>query len=208
MAEVKKQMSSYRREQAEGTKTRIAEAARLLFARDGYSATSMEAIARQAGVGNRTVYSAFGAKREILNAICEEWLERAGARTLAEAILAEPDPGARIRGAARWLTVLYSTDFDVVRILDSAVDEDQETRELLHTKLRGRNRVMDSFIASVEPVLRMPIADAQAMFRALGASGVYGELVIESGWPPDRFERWLASTLLSQLTDGSVLPPD
>lgn len=194
-------MSSYRREQAEATKARIAEAARALFARDGYSATSMEAIARQAGVGNRTVYAAFGAKREILNAICEKWLERAGARPLAAEILAEPAPGSRLRGAAHWLTVLYSTDFDVVRILDSALDEDPETRALLHAKLRGRNRVMDSLIASLKSELTVPLADAQATFRALAASGVYGELVIESGWSPDRFEDWLADTLASQLTN-------
>ena len=43
-------------------------------------------------------------------------------------ILAEPDPAARVRGAARWITVLYSTDFDVVRILDAASDEDAETQ--------------------------------------------------------------------------------
>lgn len=204
VAEVKKQISSYRREQAEATKARIAEAARSLFARDGYSATSMDAIARQAGVGNRTVYAAFGAKREILNAICEEWLRRAGVRPLAEQVLGASDPGARLRGAAHWLTVLYATDFDVVRILDSAIDEDQETRELLRGKLRGRNRVMDSLIASVEPDLTVPVADAQATFRALAASGVYGELVVESGWSPQRFESWLADTLVSQLTDGKL----
>jgi AcrR family transcriptional regulator len=194
-----KSTSSYRQEQAAATKERIAAAAQRLFARDGYSATSMEAIAKAAGVGNRTVYVAFGAKREILNLICERWLERAGARALASEILAEPDPLRRLRGAARWLTVLYSTDFDVVRILDAAIDEDAETRTLLRAKLRGRARVMDSLIASVEAHLAVPLADAQAVYRAFAAAGVYGELVGDSGWSAERFEQWLADTLVSQL---------
>ena len=196
---VKTPALSYRQSQAESTRVRIAEAAQRLFARDGYAATSMSAIAHSAGVGNRTVYAAFGAKREILNLICETWLERAGARSLAREILADPDPLQRLRGAARWLTTLYATDFDVVRILDSAMDEDAETREVLRAKLRGRNRVMDALIVSVEKDLSISLADAQAIFRAYAAAGVYGELVMDSGWSAERFERWLADTLVAQL---------
>ncbi|MCR2783919.1 MULTISPECIES: TetR/AcrR family transcriptional regulator [unclassified Microbacterium] len=197
--DVKTHGSSYRQEQAEATRVRIAEAAQGLFARDGYAATSMDAIAKEAGVGNRTVYAAFGAKREILNLICERWLERADARGLARGILAEPDPVARVRGAAHWLTVLYATDFDVVRILDTAMDEDADTRAVLRAKLRGRNRVMDQLIASVEESLVQPLADAQAIYRAFAAPGVFGELVVDSGWEPERFEEWLAGMLVAQL---------
>jgi AcrR family transcriptional regulator len=197
--QVKKTSSSYRQEQAQETKLRIARAAQALFARDGYAVTSIDAIAREAGVGTRTVYAVYGAKREILNVICERWLERARARELAKEILEEPEATARVDGAAHWLTTLYSTDFDVVRILDAAVDEDAETQSLLRSKLRGRNRVMDSLIASVEPALVLPLADAQAIYRALAASGVYNELVVNEGWSPDRFEAWLRRTLSAQL---------
>ena len=51
---------------------------------------------------------------------------------------------------------------------------------LLRSKLRGRNRIMNQLIASVEDRLRIPLADAQAVFRALAATGVYGELVVGS----------------------------
>lgn len=197
-AEVKT-ASSYRQEQAQQTRLRIASAAQSLFARDGYAVTSIEAIAKEAGVGTRTVYAAYGAKREILNVICELWLERARARELAREILELPEPGERVVGAARWLTVLYSTDFDVVRILDSALDEDAETQALLRSKLRARNRVMDSLMASVEDALVVPLAEAQAVYRAFAASGVYLELVVNAGWTPEHFEKWLAATLAGQL---------
>ncbi|MFF1879754.1 TetR/AcrR family transcriptional regulator [Leifsonia sp. NPDC058230] len=198
-AHVKTPPSSYRQEQAQATRVRIADAAKRLFARDGYAVTSIDAIAREAGVGTRTVYAAFGAKREILNLICEGWLERADARALAREILELPDAAQRVRGAARWLTVLYSTDFDVVRILDAAIDEDAETQVMLRSKLRGRNRVMDGLVASVEGDLTLPLPEAQAIYRALAATGVYGELVIGAGWTPARFEEWLAATLTAQL---------
>jgi AcrR family transcriptional regulator len=200
---VKTPRSSYRQEQADATRLRIAEAAQRLFARDGYGATSMEGIAREAGVGTRTVYVAFGAKREILSVICEQWLARAGARERAREVLATADPVGRLRGSAGWLVALYSADFDVVRVLDAASDEDEETRNLLAAKLRGRNRVMDQLIASVEPQLGVSLHDAQSIFRAYAATGVYGALVVDAGWPPERFEEWLADTLVSQLLAGA-----
>ena len=181
-ASVKRPLSTYRRQQADATRLRIAEAAQRLFARDGYGATSTAAIAAEAGVGDRTVFAVFGSKRDILNAICERWLERAGARELAQSTLALADPAERLAGAAHWLTTLYSTDFDVVRILDAASDEDAETRSLLAGKLRGRNRIMDQLIASVESELTVPLADAQSIFRAYAATGVYGALVVDGGY--------------------------
>ena len=70
-------------------------------------------------------------------------------------------------------------------ILEAATDESPETRELLRAKLAGRNEVMDAMIASLEDHLAVPLQEAQAVYRALAASGVYRELVYESGWTPN-----------------------
>jgi AcrR family transcriptional regulator len=187
--------------QAQQTRDRIADAARRLFAMGGYRTTSMEAIAAEAGVAPRTVYSAFGAKREILSAICEKWLEQAHARELAMEAMAEADPRQRLRAAAHWLRALYEAGFDVVTLFAAASDDDAETRALLRAKLAGRNEVMDAMIASLEGELSIPTAQAQAIYRALAAPDVYGELVTESQWTPAAFEEWVAETLLRQLLD-------
>lgn len=194
-----KSRSTYRQEQAAATKQRIADAARKLFTANGYGSTSIDAIAAGAGVGVRTVYAAFGTKREILSYVCEQWLVRARARERAAEVLAEPDPVARLRAAAGWLRGLYEAGFDVVQIFDGAMDSGAETRELLRAKLAGRNHVMDAMIASLADRLRVPLPDAQATFRAFAAAGVYQELVTDHGWSPDRFEGWLADTLQAQL---------
>ena len=199
MAGPVKPQPTYRQLQAQATRDRIADAARRLFATDGYGATSMDAIAREAGVAARTVYAAFGAKREILSLICERWLEQADARDLAGQVLAEPNPTLRLRGAAHWLRVLYSAGFDVVLIFEAATDESPETRALLRAKLAGRNQVMDAIIASLDGHLTIPVPQAQAMYRALAAPGVYRELVEESGWTPADFEHWVADTLQRNL---------
>jgi AcrR family transcriptional regulator len=199
-----KPRSTYRQAQAAATRDRIAEAARRLFADAGYGATSMETIAAEAGVAVRTVYSAFGAKREILSLICEQWLERARARERAGEVLAEPDPARRLRGAAGWLRTLYEAGFDVVMIFEAATDESPETRALLRSKLAGRNQALDAMIASLEGHLRAPVSQVQAVYRALAAPGVYRELVVESGWAPEAFERWVGDTLQRSATGGQA----
>ncbi|MET9275044.1 helix-turn-helix domain-containing protein [Kribbella sp. NPDC003557] len=192
-------VKTYRQVQAEETRIRIAQAARRLFAAQGYGATSIDAIAKEAGVATRTVYSAFGTKREILSLICDQWLRDAGAIERAEQVLAIADPVDRLVGAAGWLTNLYSAGFDVVLIFEAATDESPETKALLRSKLAGRNQVMDAMIASLEDVLRVPLAQAQAVYRALAAPGVYQELVDESGWTRAEFETFVADSLRRQL---------
>lgn len=195
MARPVKPRSNYRQFQAEETKHRIAEAARRLFATGGYASTSIEAIAAEAGVAVRTVYSAFGAKREILSLICERWLEQAGATERAKQVFAEPDPVRRLHAAAHWLRMLYAAGFDVVEIFEAATDESPETRAMLRSKLAGRNEVMDAMMASLEDHLRVPLGRAQALYRALASPGVYRELVEESDWTADEFERWVGDAL-------------
>jgi len=193
------QPASWRQQQAQGTRDRIAEAARHLFAQQGYGATSIEAIAAEAGVATRTVYSAFGAKREILSHICEMWLERARAVETAQAVLQQNDPRALIRLATGWLTQLYAAGFDVVLIFEAATDESLETRELLRAKLAGRDQVMDAMIAALGDELAVPLPEAQAIFRALAAPGLYRELVEQLGWTPDRLADWMSETLRQHL---------
>jgi AcrR family transcriptional regulator len=191
--------TTWRQQQAAATKDRIAESARRLFADHGYAATSIDAIATEAGVAVRTVYAAFGTKREILSHICGAWLERAGAREGAERVLAEPDAVTRLTAATHWLTHLYAAGFDVVEILESATDDSAETRELLRAKLAGRDHVMGEMIRSLEPHLSVPLAEAQAVFRGLAAPPLYRELVVGAGWSPERLGDWLAGILRSHV---------
>src|SRR6476661_3310815 len=58
--------SSARRERAKRTRLRIAAAAAELFASLGYSGTTVEAVAKRAGVAVQTVYFVFHTKPQLL----------------------------------------------------------------------------------------------------------------------------------------------
>lgn len=53
----------------------ILEAAIRLFSKKGYEQTSIEELAREAGIGKGTVYSYFQTKKDIVRAFCEDEIE-------------------------------------------------------------------------------------------------------------------------------------
>jgi len=53
----------------------ILEAAMRLFSKKGYEQTSIEELAREAGIGKGTVYSYFQTKKDIVRAFCEDEFE-------------------------------------------------------------------------------------------------------------------------------------
>src|SRR5512132_2371161 len=99
--------SPRRREQAAATRRQILEAAQRLFERQGYAATTMSAIAKEAGVALKTVYVAFETKSGVLRALWN--LRLRGGReevTVAQQpmyceVLDEPDPERQLRLNAR-----------------------------------------------------------------------------------------------------------
>jgi TetR/AcrR family transcriptional regulator, mexJK operon transcriptional repressor len=57
---------------SERKREEIARAALMLFARDGYERTSVDAIAAEAGVSKRTVYSHYGDKESLFLAVVQD----------------------------------------------------------------------------------------------------------------------------------------
>ncbi len=68
-------MAGIREKKKEQTRTAILSAAKHLFSRKGYDNTSIDELARQAGVGKGTIYTYFQAKSEIFLAFCEDQLQ-------------------------------------------------------------------------------------------------------------------------------------
>ncbi len=68
-------MGTIREQKKKITKKAILNAAIQLFGENGFENTSIEELAKAAGVGKGTVYSYFATKRDILYAFCEDELE-------------------------------------------------------------------------------------------------------------------------------------
>jgi len=73
------------RRRSEAKRSAILEAARTLFLREGYVRTSMDAIAAQAGVSKRTLYSHFADKDQLFRAVVEESTAEATRQLIAMA---------------------------------------------------------------------------------------------------------------------------
>src|SRR6266540_7187996 len=95
-----------RRPKAQATRRRILDAARRLFVERGYVATTIEAIAAEAGVAVPTVYLAFGTKRALLvelldiAAVGDEEPVALLERPWVDEIRHDPDPESQLR---RWV---------------------------------------------------------------------------------------------------------
>lgn len=68
-------MCSVRERKKISTRKSILDAAIRLFSKKGYEQTSIEALAKEAGIGKGTVYSYFNTKRDIVRAFCEDEVE-------------------------------------------------------------------------------------------------------------------------------------
>ena len=202
MADVKRgDRLPYRKQQALATRARIAAAAQRLFRAQGYAATSMEAIAAEAGVAVSTVYAIFRNKRSILGAICEAWLEEAQIRPLLEQALADGDVRRRLATAARWTRQQWEQGADVLPLLRAAAQDDPEVATMLAGWIEDKSRAMAHFVASLDGALRPGLDTGRAsdLFDALTIPELYRDLVTRAGWQPGEYEQWLAGTLAWQL---------
>jgi AcrR family transcriptional regulator len=99
--------SPRRREQAAATRREILQAAQRLFERQGYGATTMAAIAAEAGVALKTVYLAFETKSGVLRALWnlllrgDEGEAPVAERSWYREVVEEPDPQRQLRLNAR-----------------------------------------------------------------------------------------------------------
>ena len=192
---------THRQRQALWTRRLIVDAARKLFLERGYAATTMDAIAKEAGVAVSTVYAIYKNKRTILRAIREAWHEQTRAREINEEASRQPDPERRLEMVANATRRQWETGGAVVAVYQGAAAADREAAAELEEALRGRRAALDRVVEGMEETLRpdLGVDRAAAILRTLCRAEVYRELVDESGWTPDEYEAWLIEALKDQL---------
>ena len=107
------------RERSEATTRRLLETGRALFARDGYAATSLDAIVTECGLTKGAFYHHFDGKRELFEAVFEQEAQRT-----AEAIWAvydaEADPvDAGYAAAGAFLDASLDPGYRRIALLDA-----------------------------------------------------------------------------------------
>jgi AcrR family transcriptional regulator len=199
--------SPRRREQAAATRLAILEAAERLFVRDGYAATTMVAIAREAGVALKTVYVVFETKSGLLRALWHLRLRGdeedvpIGERPWYRGVLAEPDAERALRLGAHQARLVKERAGALLGVIRSAALVDADVQGLW-------DRIESDFYANQRAVvqtlhergaLRVDVTRGADIMWTLNHPDVWRLLVGERGWTPDEWEQWFADTVCAQL---------
>ena len=196
--------SPQRAEQADATRRVIGEAARRLFGSRGYSATTMEAIAREAGVAVQTVYAAFGQKRQILLSLLDQMpidADVAGYRRRLAA--AAGDPRRQLREVIELSIRMYGGRSDVTELARTIGEADQDIAVLWRQGEQRRYEAESELLADwhTRGLLRpnLNIASGTDILWTFSGPDTFRLLVRERRWPKSRYRDWICRMLEQEL---------
>jgi AcrR family transcriptional regulator len=190
-------------------KTDIAQAALGLMLDRGYVATSIGAIADEAGVAVQTIYNSIGNKADVLSAVLD--LAAAGPETpaLVPAVLRERVASTRtaadvIAVLADWFAELHVRTAAVFQVIAQAAAVDPEIAKLEQRRATQRlvNYGEAAAVLRDRRGLRRGLSDheAAALIWSIGHPQAYRTLVGDVGWSQDAYQSWLRAALTAALT--------
>lgn len=193
-----------RREQARATRRRIVECAYAAFIEQGYSATTVESVARDAGVAVQTVYFIFRTKGDLLQAVYEH-------------VVLGPD-GVPPHLTPWWRTVERTDDVRVavrvlvdgtVELLDRAaplvwaVLGDPAAREgyRYNEELRRAGNEHLVTVLAAKHALRSGLSAVHARDVLLVLTGpqLYAQFARDLAWSRDEIAEWMTAAVLREL---------
>lgn len=199
-----------RRERAKATRRRIAETALARFSQYGYAATTMDAIAQDAGVAVQTLYFTFHTKAELL--IAALTIAGAGpgapadvlARDWMAEVLDAPDGPRRLALIVEHGNEIYRRVGPLLPAVNAAASVDQEValawRGLVDRRRDGMRRVVDeAFARRAELRTGLDPDLALDLLFGLHRAEVFVAFTVECRWPIERFKAWQFVTLARAL---------
>jgi AcrR family transcriptional regulator len=194
---------------AAATRAAILAAAEELFLREGYTRTSMKAVAIRAGVSERTMYLAFSTKASLLRQVIQLAVQGDEALT---PISERPEWRAVVVGAtdevfdrfAALSTTTMTRTADIIALGESAASTDTELagyRDRAHEATRADLRALAAEL-SARGALGPGVTEQDAVdtIYALATNeSIFLRLTRECGWPPERYAGLIAGTLKAVL---------
>lgn len=201
--------SPRRREQAAATRREILEAAQRLFEQRGYAATTMAAIAAEAGVALKTVYVAFETKSGVLRSLWHLLLRGdeddvpVGDRRWYREVVEEPDPERQLRLNAHNSRVVKQRGAALMEVIRSAAPADPDIEALwsrIQTEFHDNQRSIVEALDS-RKALRpgLDVSRATDILWTLNHPDLWQLLVAGRGWTPEEYEQWFGDTACSAL---------
>jgi len=195
--------SPARRDRAAATRQAILAAAQRRFERDGYAATTVAAIANDAGVALKTVYLAFETKSGVLRALWNARL-RGGDAPVGEQrwyreVLEERDPVRRLALNARNSRRGKERIGPLTEVIRAAATTDADIAALwgrINTEYRENQRAV---VEGMALAAGLDVERAADVLWTVNHPGTWQLLVTLRGWTPDAYERWAADTAVALL---------
>lgn len=197
-------MAGTRAEGARQTRARVVQSARALFVARGYGATTIRAVAQQAGVSVETVYKLFAGKAGLFKATYDVSLAgddqpvSMADRADIHAVLAETTGEGAARGYAQLNMSLTQRVAPLIATALQAKGTDPDLRAFLHTVDQQRLIGAQAFARHWHAAgLLQPHLDPTAAADTLWilTSPAILDLATSRGWSTDQQTRWLADLL-------------
>ncbi|MEV6609880.1 TetR family transcriptional regulator [Kutzneria sp. NPDC051319] len=211
--DVKRPYRSRRRaETAEQTRGLIRAAAARLFVARGVSVTTMRQVAAEAGVAERTVYTAFPTKTALFNEVVD--IATAGDElpvTIADRaaftdLFTETDPRLAATLCVTFGTALLERAGDLIMAAVESSGADADMREFCDRgAATNRANMLTLAQAWFDNGLLRPHLDPDAaadVLHTLMSPHVHNLLRRQQGWPVDRYRAWLVDNLLAMVLNG------
>ncbi len=204
--------NNLREAQARRTRQQIVEAGARLFTERGFASTTVDAIAEEAGVSRKTVFTSVGGKTALLKlaydyamAGDDEPLTMEERPELQSVIaMSQTDPYAAFQQWGAFVTAAQGRISSLYLALRGAAEVDAEAAELYQRWERQRVDMMrEGPVAAIVAAgaLRQgvtPDAAAQILALLLDPS-IYHRLVVGGPWTADEFRIWLVRTMTEQV---------
>jgi AcrR family transcriptional regulator len=203
--------STRRQEQARQTRWTVIQAARQLFLEHGFSATTMPAIAGQAGVSVQMVYKSFANKAGLAKAVFDAAIagdddarpirER---RSLTE-VRVEPDPRRKLILYGRFLSTVAPRHVPIQLLLRAAAETDADAtavwRQLQQERLDGMTLFANHLRDQGHLRADVSARHARDILWTYNSAEMYELLVLERGWSAKKYGEWIGQQLIAALLD-------
>ena len=201
--------SPRRRAQAEATRRDILDAAQRLFEANGYPATTMAEIAKEAGVALKTVYLAFQTKSGLLRTLWNLLLRGDESdRPVAERpwyldALEEQDPERQLRLNAHNSATGKRRISAILEVIRNAAAADPDVAALwqrIQTEYHANQRAIVERLherGHLRPDL--DVKQATDILWTINHPNTWQLLVVDRAWTPDQYEQWTGDLACAQL---------
>jgi AcrR family transcriptional regulator len=206
----RKYSSPLRERQAKATRRAVLQAARALFIAQGYGATTVEQIARHAGVSKPTVFSAVGNKQTVLRAVRDVAIAGddepvpVAKRPATDRIRAEPDQRRAVALLTQHLTGVASRYAEINEVLHAAADSgEDDLRDLWRLeedqRLTGARLWVDVLTSKGPLRPGLDHGTAVDVLWLLMSPDNYYRLVHRRRWTNQQYQQWLAASITQLL---------